>query len=204
VGNYLHWRAAFWVESILMLPFAILGFIIKPLQLKGSSFVLVSTMTSNIFVLFQMKIIPKVSCKLLMRMYLQKHRIDSPRMFLSLSNIAASATSPPLFLVASDEKKECGLLLVLGDEDKRRQRPRKKPSRRLAFPTRLGSSREGRAESGCVKVLPLSLSSSFSLVASSSLATARLISLSSAQRQSKSTITDLFWAVIGPKQPCII
>ncbi|CAD5170588.1 unnamed protein product [Musa acuminata subsp. malaccensis] len=36
VGNHLHWRAAFWGESILMLPFAILGFIIKPLQLKGS------------------------------------------------------------------------------------------------------------------------------------------------------------------------
>ncbi|URE02705.1 Organic Anion Transporter Polypeptide (OATP) family [Musa troglodytarum] len=35
VGNHLHWRAAFWIESILMLPFAILGFIIKPLQLKG-------------------------------------------------------------------------------------------------------------------------------------------------------------------------
>ncbi|XP_009400301.2 probable sphingolipid transporter spinster homolog 2 [Musa acuminata AAA Group] len=35
VGNHLHWRAAFWGESILMLPFAILGFIIKPLQLKG-------------------------------------------------------------------------------------------------------------------------------------------------------------------------
>ncbi|CAL9159925.1 unnamed protein product [Musa hybrid cultivar] len=35
VGDHLHWRAAFWGESILMLPFAILGFIIKPLQLKG-------------------------------------------------------------------------------------------------------------------------------------------------------------------------
>ncbi|XP_006652538.2 probable sphingolipid transporter spinster homolog 2 [Oryza brachyantha] len=35
VGNSLHWRAAFWGESILMLPFVILGFVIKPLQLKG-------------------------------------------------------------------------------------------------------------------------------------------------------------------------
>ncbi|XP_078166594.1 major facilitator superfamily protein isoform X1 [Carex rostrata] len=35
VGDHLHWRAAFWGESVLMLPFAILGFIIKPLQLKG-------------------------------------------------------------------------------------------------------------------------------------------------------------------------
>ncbi|OAY63541.1 putative sphingolipid transporter spinster [Ananas comosus] len=35
VGSHLHWRAAFWGESILMLPFAILGFVIKPLQLKG-------------------------------------------------------------------------------------------------------------------------------------------------------------------------
>ncbi|WOK98884.1 putative sphingolipid transporter [Canna indica] len=35
VGEYIHWRAAFWGESILMLPFAILGFTIKPLQLKG-------------------------------------------------------------------------------------------------------------------------------------------------------------------------
>uniref|UniRef100_A0A0D9W7C5 Major facilitator superfamily (MFS) profile domain-containing protein n=1 Tax=Leersia perrieri TaxID=77586 RepID=A0A0D9W7C5_9ORYZ len=35
VGNSLHWRAAFWGESILMLPFVILGFVIKPLELKG-------------------------------------------------------------------------------------------------------------------------------------------------------------------------
>ncbi|KAG6489771.1 hypothetical protein ZIOFF_051050 [Zingiber officinale] len=35
VGSYLHWRVAFWGESVLMLPFAILGFTIKPLQLKG-------------------------------------------------------------------------------------------------------------------------------------------------------------------------
>ncbi|KAM0896278.1 hypothetical protein ACQ4PT_023292 [Festuca glaucescens] len=35
VGNHLHWRAAFWGESILMLPFVILGFVIKPLELKG-------------------------------------------------------------------------------------------------------------------------------------------------------------------------
>lgn len=34
-GHYLHWRAAFWGESILMLPFVILGFVIKPLELKG-------------------------------------------------------------------------------------------------------------------------------------------------------------------------
>ncbi|PNT61519.1 hypothetical protein BRADI_5g16257v3 [Brachypodium distachyon] len=35
VGKRLHWRAAFWGESILMLPFVILGFVIKPLELKG-------------------------------------------------------------------------------------------------------------------------------------------------------------------------
>ncbi|XP_042061543.1 probable sphingolipid transporter spinster homolog 2 [Salvia splendens] len=29
------WRWAFWVEALLMLPFAILGFVMKPLQLKG-------------------------------------------------------------------------------------------------------------------------------------------------------------------------
>lgn len=29
------WRWAFWVEGILMLPFAVLGFVMKPLQLKG-------------------------------------------------------------------------------------------------------------------------------------------------------------------------
>ncbi|CAM8907847.1 hypothetical protein QQ045_009873 [Rhodiola kirilowii] len=33
-GNY-SWRWAFWGESLLMLPFAILGFVMKPLQLKG-------------------------------------------------------------------------------------------------------------------------------------------------------------------------
>ncbi|WVZ86467.1 hypothetical protein U9M48_033237 [Paspalum notatum var. saurae] len=35
VGEKLHWRAAFWGESILMVPFVILGFVIKPLELKG-------------------------------------------------------------------------------------------------------------------------------------------------------------------------
>ncbi|XVF00684.1 hypothetical protein REPUB_Repub04eG0022300 [Reevesia pubescens] len=35
VGTYLNWRFAFWMEAIVMLPFAILGFIMKPLQLKG-------------------------------------------------------------------------------------------------------------------------------------------------------------------------
>ncbi|XVE67377.1 hypothetical protein DITRI_Ditri08aG0155300 [Diplodiscus trichospermus] len=35
VGTHLSWRFAFWVEAIVMLPFAILGFIMKPLQLKG-------------------------------------------------------------------------------------------------------------------------------------------------------------------------
>ncbi|KAI4367163.1 hypothetical protein MLD38_022931 [Melastoma candidum] len=37
VGTYLNWRYAFWGEAIVMLPFAILGFIVKPLQLKGFS-----------------------------------------------------------------------------------------------------------------------------------------------------------------------
>ncbi|XP_068649555.1 probable sphingolipid transporter spinster homolog 2 [Aristolochia californica] len=35
VGGHLTWRYAFWGEAILMLPFVILGFFIKPLQLKG-------------------------------------------------------------------------------------------------------------------------------------------------------------------------
>lgn len=35
VGGYLNWRYAFWVEAILMIPFAVLGFVMKPLQLKG-------------------------------------------------------------------------------------------------------------------------------------------------------------------------
>ncbi|XP_043710898.1 probable sphingolipid transporter spinster homolog 2 isoform X2 [Telopea speciosissima] len=35
VGGYFNWRWAFWGEAILMLPFAVSGFIIKPLQLKG-------------------------------------------------------------------------------------------------------------------------------------------------------------------------
>ncbi|KAM0938780.1 putative major facilitator superfamily, MFS transporter superfamily [Dioscorea sansibarensis] len=36
VGSNLHWRYAFWGEALLMLPFAILGFVMKPLKLKGS------------------------------------------------------------------------------------------------------------------------------------------------------------------------
>ncbi|KAF3439140.1 hypothetical protein FNV43_RR17415 [Rhamnella rubrinervis] len=35
VGTYLNWRYAFWIEAFCMLPFAILGFVMKPLQLKG-------------------------------------------------------------------------------------------------------------------------------------------------------------------------
>ncbi|CAK9156643.1 unnamed protein product [Ilex paraguariensis] len=35
VGGHLNWRWAFWVEAILMLPFAVLGFVMKPLQLRG-------------------------------------------------------------------------------------------------------------------------------------------------------------------------
>ncbi|KAK7363029.1 hypothetical protein VNO77_05158 [Canavalia gladiata] len=35
VGNHFGWRYAFWVEAILMFPFAIMGFVMKPLQLKG-------------------------------------------------------------------------------------------------------------------------------------------------------------------------
>ncbi|KAK7400410.1 hypothetical protein VNO78_11616 [Psophocarpus tetragonolobus] len=35
VGSHVGWRYAFWVEAILMCPFAILGFVMKPLQMKG-------------------------------------------------------------------------------------------------------------------------------------------------------------------------
>lgn len=35
VGSHLAWRWAFWMEAILMVPFVILGFVMKPLQLKG-------------------------------------------------------------------------------------------------------------------------------------------------------------------------
>lgn len=38
VGDYASWRLAFGIEAILMLPFAILGFVMKPLQLKGACF----------------------------------------------------------------------------------------------------------------------------------------------------------------------
>ncbi|XP_075654547.1 putative sphingolipid transporter spinster homolog 2 [Castanea sativa] len=37
VGDYLNWRYAFWIEAIFMLPFAVFGFVMKPLQLKGFS-----------------------------------------------------------------------------------------------------------------------------------------------------------------------
>uniref|UniRef100_A0A7C9DX47 Major facilitator superfamily (MFS) profile domain-containing protein n=1 Tax=Opuntia streptacantha TaxID=393608 RepID=A0A7C9DX47_OPUST len=35
VGKALAWRWAFWIEGILMVPFVVLGFVMKPLQLKG-------------------------------------------------------------------------------------------------------------------------------------------------------------------------
>ncbi|XVF61442.1 hypothetical protein PTKIN_Ptkin08bG0129800 [Pterospermum kingtungense] len=37
VGGYFNWRYAFWGEAFLMLPFAVFGFVVKPLQLKGFS-----------------------------------------------------------------------------------------------------------------------------------------------------------------------
>jgi len=38
VGSHFSWRWAFWVEAVLMFPFAIFGFFMKPLQLKGAHF----------------------------------------------------------------------------------------------------------------------------------------------------------------------
>ncbi|KAJ6905678.1 hypothetical protein NC652_023443 [Populus alba x Populus x berolinensis] len=35
IGGHFNWRFAFYGEAILMLPFAVLGFVMKPLQLKG-------------------------------------------------------------------------------------------------------------------------------------------------------------------------
>ncbi|KAH9620806.1 hypothetical protein KSS87_012575 [Heliosperma pusillum] len=35
VGSHINWRFAFWGEAFLMLPFAVLGFVMKPLNLKG-------------------------------------------------------------------------------------------------------------------------------------------------------------------------
>ncbi|KAB2036900.1 hypothetical protein ES319_D03G034600v1 [Gossypium barbadense] len=37
VGEHLNWRYAFWGEALLMFPFAVFGFVVKPLQLKGFS-----------------------------------------------------------------------------------------------------------------------------------------------------------------------
>ncbi|KAK8367342.1 hypothetical protein V6Z12_A02G179400 [Gossypium hirsutum] len=36
VGEHLNWRYAFWGEALLMFPFAVFGFVVKPLQLKDS------------------------------------------------------------------------------------------------------------------------------------------------------------------------
>ncbi|KAL6227579.1 PREDICTED: probable sphingolipid transporter spinster homolog 2 [Fragaria vesca subsp. vesca] len=35
VGDIISWRCAFWGEALLMLPFAVLNFLVKPLQMKG-------------------------------------------------------------------------------------------------------------------------------------------------------------------------
>jgi hypothetical protein len=35
VGGALGWRAAFWIESLLMLPFAVFGFVSDRIYLKG-------------------------------------------------------------------------------------------------------------------------------------------------------------------------
>ncbi|OMO56380.1 Major facilitator superfamily [Corchorus capsularis] len=38
VGGNFNWRYAFWGEALLMLPFAIFGFVVKPLQMKGFAY----------------------------------------------------------------------------------------------------------------------------------------------------------------------
>lgn len=38
VGSSFNWRYAFFGEAILMLPFAVLGFVMKPLQMKGFAY----------------------------------------------------------------------------------------------------------------------------------------------------------------------
>lgn len=40
VGGALGWRAAFWIESLLMLPFAIFGFVSDRIYLTGNPLVL--------------------------------------------------------------------------------------------------------------------------------------------------------------------
>lgn len=35
VGSLVNWRVAFWGEACLMLPFAVLGFLIQPIKMKG-------------------------------------------------------------------------------------------------------------------------------------------------------------------------
>lgn len=37
VGSHFNWRFAFFGEAILMIPFAVMGFVMKPLQLKGTN-----------------------------------------------------------------------------------------------------------------------------------------------------------------------
>ncbi|CAH2061478.1 unnamed protein product [Thlaspi arvense] len=37
VGKHFSWRYAFWGEAVLMAPFAVLGFLMKPLQLKDEN-----------------------------------------------------------------------------------------------------------------------------------------------------------------------
>ncbi|XLS73692.1 hypothetical protein HN51_030557 [Arachis hypogaea] len=53
VGSYIGWRSAFWIESVLMLPFAIAGFVMKPLQLKGEHSTLVLISCKNCFCFFR-------------------------------------------------------------------------------------------------------------------------------------------------------
>ncbi|RZC88491.1 hypothetical protein C5167_016297 [Papaver somniferum] len=43
VGGYFNWRFAFFGEAILMLPFVVLGFAVKPLQLKGAFLLFVAS-----------------------------------------------------------------------------------------------------------------------------------------------------------------
>ncbi|RWW67805.1 hypothetical protein BHE74_00024716 [Ensete ventricosum] len=143
----------------------------------------------------------------------------------SLGDVAALTTSPPLLVIALDEEnvvfssseamrrkgggnvvKASHLLrstkmLKAADVSGLRRRIRRSRPVSSLLPIGLGSSRVGGARSGRIEVLPLSFSSSFSHIASSSLAATGLISPSSGWRRSKSIVTDLFQAVIGRKQP---
>ncbi|MBA0618365.1 hypothetical protein Godav_027726 [Gossypium davidsonii] len=107
VGGHFHWRYAFWGEALLMLPFAVFGFLVKPLQLKGFSPVESKKALASVETVSSVTDVRQIKCKVFSRFY--NYSLDVPYKFCNF-------LIPPfvLFCILKASKLD-GRMLVGGD-----------------------------------------------------------------------------------------